>query len=130
MYIYDDGYVYEKNIREILTFETENGIENKVRNTFDRLGALLELLHEKGIISEEEIFDIAEITDRNRFYTTQDNYDIRYHKNSLYKLVKLTYDPKNEGDWRIAVTEKEITIGTFETIKTAQKDLINDQKYK
>lgn len=130
MYIYDDGYVYEKNIREILTFETENGIENKDRNTFDRLGALLELLHEKGIISEEEIFDIAEITDRNRFYTTQDNYAIRYHKNSLYKLVKLTYDPKKEDDWRKEVIEKEITIGTFETIKTAQKDLINDQKYK
>lgn len=130
MLIIDDNYIYEKSISEVLTYKTESGIENKVRDTSYRLAALLELLHDKGIISEEEIFDISEIDERERFYTNRDNYSVRYHKNSLYKLVKLSYDPKDEDNWRREMIEKEISVGKFDTIQAAKKELINDQKYK
>ncbi|AUZ95312.1 hypothetical protein FDI40_gp553 [Agrobacterium phage Atu_ph07] len=129
MFMREDNNVYEKDIRSIITYEMESGIENRVYDAISRLSSLVELLLSKGIITEEEVYDIAEIPANRRFYTTLNNYDIQYTKNSKYELLKYTIDPDNNS-WEIPVIKHVITTGNYAEVKTAKETLEDDQKYK
>lgn len=129
MFMREDNNVYEKDIRSIITYEMESGIENRVYDAISRLSSLVELLLSKGIITEEEVYDIAEIPANRRFYTTLNNYDIQYTKNSKYELLKYTIDPDNNS-WEIPVIKHVITTGDYAKVKTAKETLEDDQKYK
>lgn len=129
MFMREDNNVYEKDIRSIITYEMESGIENRVYDAISRLSSLVELLLSKGIITEEEVYDIAEIPANRRFYTTLNNYDIQYTKNSKYELLKYTIDPDNNS-WEIPVIKHVITTGDYAEVKTAKETLEDDQKYK
>lgn len=130
MHIREGNYIYDSNIREVLTRNiSSDGIEKRLEGLIDRLASVVELLHSKGFIKEDEIYDLAEVEKSERFDPEKVTYSI-VRNGKKYDLQKTYLPVQTKHYWRMELKTETIHTGTLKQMENIKEELDKLRPYR